>query len=287
MSAEITSFHHIGLLSRDLDGMAAKYESLGFTLSPRSRHMLAARPGARPTPSCTANQCVLFGGSYLELLGIVDESAPDQWQVKPLRDGLQIINFDTDAPEALRERLAAAGVAVSGVLGLEREVDTEDGAATMRAKAMHVDPRTTPEGLLGFAQHLTRELVHQPRYLDHANGALGLTGVTAVIDDADFDSVVDRYGRILDTAPLANGPRTVVARKDIRMEFVRRSDATLALPAEPVPATTYLAATTIRVAEVEHARAIVEKSGTPTRSTDGGFLVSARDAYGTALRFVA
>ncbi|MEV4243205.1 VOC family protein [Streptosporangium canum] len=86
MPRTIHGFHHTGVLTRDLDGLEHRYTRLGFTLSPHSRHLLSARPGEPPVPGCTANRCALFGGSYIELLGIVDESAPDPWHTKAMAD---------------------------------------------------------------------------------------------------------------------------------------------------------------------------------------------------------
>ncbi|MFC6938102.1 VOC family protein [Actinomadura yumaensis] len=148
MTSDIRGFHHTGILTRDLDGLERTFTSFGFTLSPRSRHLLNERPGQPPVLGCTANRCALFGGAYIELLGIVDESAPDPWNTKAMADqyeGFRILNLDTDDAEATDRRLTAAGLRTSGVLDLEREVDTEDGPRTMRARAAHLDPRSTPE----------------------------------------------------------------------------------------------------------------------------------------------
>ncbi|MFC6881694.1 MULTISPECIES: VOC family protein [Actinomadura] len=290
MTSDIRGFHHTGILTRDLDGLERTFTSFGFTLSPRSRHLLNERPGQPPVLGCTANRCALFGGAYIELLGIVDESAPDPWNTKAMADqyeGFRILNLDTDDAEATDRRLTAAGLRTSGVLDLEREVDTEDGPRTMRARAAHLDPRSTPGGYVGLAQHLTRQYVHQPRYLRHPNTARALDAVLLVADDAEFDAIVDRYARILNAAPRRQGLMTVLDLADGRLEFVRSSDAEEALPGEPAPAASYLAAMTVLVDDVTAARTIVEDGGTGVRTTGDGFFVSARDAYGAGLFFTA
>lgn len=290
MTYDIHAIHHTGILTRDLDGLERTYRSFGFTLSPRSRHMLAERPGAPLQAGGTANLCALFGGSYIELLGIVDESAPDPWHAKAMADqyeGFRLLNLDSDDAAAVAEDLTAAGLSVSGVLDLERDVDTADGVRTMRARAVHFDPRTTPEGYLGIAQHLTREYVHQPRYLDHPNGARAVIAVLIVAADAEIDAITDRYARILRTEPVQAGPLVVLEHKDVRLEFVRASAAADVLPGEDAPAPSYLAAMTIQVDDIAAARTMIETGGTPTRTTDDGFFVSARDAYGAGLFFAA
>ncbi|MEV0296016.1 VOC family protein [Nocardia sp. NPDC050710] len=284
---DIHAVHHLGILTRDLDGLERTYRSFGFTLSPRSRHLMSERPGEPPIPGCTANLCALFGGSYIELLGIVDESAPDPWHTRSMPDGLQILNLETGDAAGTDRRLAAAGLRTSGVLELARDVDTEDGTRTMRARAVHLDPRATPEGFIGIAQHLTREYVHQPRYLGHPNGARGIGAVVIVAAEDRLDTITERYRLLLDTEPVDEGPRRVLTGKDVRLELIRAADVADVLPGEPVPAPSYLAAMTIRVEEIERARRIVADSGTATRSTPEGFFVSARDAYGAGLFFTA
>ncbi|GAA3930780.1 VOC family protein [Actinomadura viridis] len=290
MTDDIHGFHHTGIVTRDLDGLERTYTSLGFTLSPRSRHLLNARPGEPPVPGCTANRCALFGGAYIELLGIVDDSAPDPWHTKAMveeYEGFRLLNFDTGDAEATDRRLSGAGLRTSGVLDLERDVDTEDGTRTMRARAVHLDPRSTPEGHVGIAQHLTRHYVHQPRYLHHPNGARAMEAVLLVVDDAAFEAAVSRYARILQTAPGQRGPRTVLDRKAGRLEIIRSSDAEEVLPGEPVPAASYPAAMTIVVDDAAAARTFVEGAGTATRTVDDGFFVSARHACGAGLFFTA
>ncbi|HSA53850.1 MAG TPA: VOC family protein [Yinghuangia sp.] len=282
MGNDIHGIHHTGILTRDLDGLEQAYLDLGFTLSPRSRHLLAGAPGEAPTPGCTANRCALFGGSYIELLGIVDESAPDPWHTKAMADeyeGFRLFNLETDDAEAADARLTAAGLRTSGVLGLERDVDTEEGPRTVRARAVHLDPRATPEGYVGIAQHLTRQYVHQPRYLRHPNTAQGLAAVLVVADDGDFDAIVHRYGTLLQATPEPEGPITVVDAATARLEFVRASDADKVLPDEPGPAASYFAAMTVLVDDLATARRCAEEAAIETRSTPGGFFVSARDAH--------
>ncbi|MFB9839454.1 VOC family protein [Actinoallomurus acaciae] len=290
MTHDIHGLHHAGIVTRDLDALERTYIALGFTLSPRSRHLLNERPGEPPVLGCTANRCALFGGAYIELLGIVDESAPDPWHTKAMVDqyeGFRLLNFDTGDAEAVDRRLTGAGLRTSGVLNLERDVDTEDGTRTMRARAVHLDPRSTPEAYVGIAQHLTRRYVHQPRYLRHPNGARSLAAALVVVEDSVLAAVTARYARILQTAPERQGPRTVLALEDGRLEIVRASDAEEVLPGEPVPAASYPAALTVVVDDVAAARTIVEGGGHATRPAGDGFFVSARDAHGAGLFFTA
>ncbi|MBH1937291.1 VOC family protein [Streptomyces sp. AV19] len=292
MTRDINGLHHTSVLTRDLDGLANVYHSFGFVLSPRSRHLLSKSEGAGrdPVPTCTANRCALFGDSYIELLGIVDESAPDPWRARAVADryeGFQAVAFETDDARSSGRRLAAAGLPASDVVELERGAATREGRRTLRARFIHLDPAATDEGRVGIAQHLTREYVHQPHYLDHPNGARGIDGVLIVADDPVFTEVVDRYARILGAPPRYEGPVAGLEMGRGRLEVVRASAAGEVLPGEPAPAPSYLAAMTIRVEDVGVARDVVERNGTATRATEDGFFVSARDTLGAGLFFTA
>ncbi|WP_433247449.1 VOC family protein [Streptosporangium sp. CA-135522] len=292
MAHDIDYIDHTGILTRDLDKLEERYEAFGFTLSPRSRHMLNDSPGAPLVPTGTANRCALFGESYIELLGIVDESAPDPWQAKRVADqyeGFRILNVGCGDAEEVYRRLGEAGLSSSGVLSLERDVDTVEGTRTMRARSVHVDPRRTPEGYFGIAQHLTPEYIHQPRYLDHPNGALRVGAVLIVATDDEYDAYVERYARLLGRTPAAEGARQVLSLRAGRLEIVRSSALEDVLPGESAfaPAPSYFAAMSIVVADLAAARTLIEGNGVATRTLGDGFLVSARDAYGASLIFTA
>ncbi|MFI5017745.1 MAG: VOC family protein, partial [Dongiales bacterium] len=58
----LTGIDHSLLGVRDLEAARRRFESLGFTLTPRGRHIGWG----------TANYCIMFEAGYVELLGIVD-----------------------------------------------------------------------------------------------------------------------------------------------------------------------------------------------------------------------
>ena len=60
---------HIGIASRSLDGLAARYEALGFTLTPRARHQ---------DHMGTSNRLVQFRGrNFIELLEVIEAGVGD------------------------------------------------------------------------------------------------------------------------------------------------------------------------------------------------------------------
>ncbi|MEW9550165.1 VOC family protein [Nonomuraea sp. NPDC050783] len=286
-SADLDSIDHTVLITTDLDGAAARYEDLGFTLSPVSPHHLAERPGGPLLPTCTANRCASFGKSFIELLGIVDPAAPDPWGVHHLRRTYRglLMTLGSRDVRATAERLRAAGLASTGIRALEREVATPDGPRTVRADSVRVDAAHTPEGALQATQHHTPEHVHQPRYLGHPNGATGLHSVLLVVPDDELDDHEERYARLLDADVWIEGPRRVLALRRGRVEIAPLSALGDLLPGHVPPAVPLLAAHTVAVRDLAAARTLVEGNGIPTRATPDGFYVPAEEACGVPLAF--
>ncbi|MGH3376120.1 MAG: VOC family protein [Actinoallomurus sp.] len=286
---DIDRIDHSVLYTTDMDATASTYEALGFTLSPLSMHMGSARPGGEREPMGAGNRCALFGRTYLELLGLFGDGSVDPWNIRPLiaqYEGLHGCSFGCADAGVVEKRLREEGLSSSGVLPLQRDVEGPDGVVTARFQAIHLDRGLTPEGLIHIAHHETPELIHQPRYLEHANGATHLHSVLLVVDDAELEATVARYARTLNTEPVAEGPLRVLPLPVGRMEIVGASAFRQVLPGEPVPALPYMAGQAVVVKDVGAARVLVEGNGFTVRELPGGFFVGAGQARGAAVAFL-
>ncbi|MEV5496213.1 VOC family protein [Nonomuraea fuscirosea] len=286
-AADIDYIDHTVLITADLAATSARYEALGFTLSPVSPHHLAERPGGPLLPTCTANRCAYFGQSFIELLGIVDPAAPDPWGVHELRRTYRglLMTLGSRDIQATAERLRATGLTSTGIRALEREVATADGPRTVRADSVRIDAAHTPEGALQATQHHTPQYVHQPRYLDHPNGAVGLRSVLLVVPDDEIDDHEERYARLLDTDVWIEGPKHVLPLRHGRVEIIPESSLCDFLPGHAVPGLPLLAAHTVAVRDLTTARKLVEHNLIATHATSDGFYVTAEDACGVPLAF--
>ncbi|MGV9774477.1 VOC family protein [Streptosporangium sp. NPDC003464] len=284
---DIDRIDHTVLITTDLDAASARYEALGFTLSPASPHLLAGRPGGPLTRTCTANRCAYFGRSFIELLGVVDPTAPDPWGVHQLRETYRglLMTLGSRDVQATAHRLHAEGLASTGVRALERDVSTPEGNRTVRADSVRIDAVHTPEGALQATQHFTPQYVHQPRYLDHPNGARGLHSVLLVVPDEDVDAYEERYVRILDADVWIEGPKRVLSLRHGRVEIAPQSALDSLLPGHTLPAPPLLAAHTVAVTDAAAARALVESNGIATHTMPDGFYVAGEDACGVPLAF--
>jgi hypothetical protein len=292
-SGDIDHIDHSVLMTRDIDTTAAVYEALGFTLSPFSRHHGSAEPGGPREPMGAGNRCAYFGRSYLELLGIFFDGSRDPWNVRPLVEahaGLRGVVLGAADCEVARARLATAGVPVSGVLPLQREVETPGGAATARFRSVHVAREATPEGEILVGQQLTPELVHQPRFLGHPNGAVGLAAMLLVVADEELAAHVDRWARLTGRAPHRRGARHGIPLDDGRIDIVPETALGSLLPGETAPLLPVLAAQTVEVLDLGRARRLVADGGFTVNDLGGdvpGFFVPAAEAAGAALVFTA
>ncbi|MFF1609580.1 VOC family protein [Amycolatopsis sp. NPDC058278] len=265
---------HTVFLTRNHADTWRRYEQLGFTLSPPSRHFASRTGSGALMPSCTANRCAYFGGSFLELIGIVDETAGDPWRVLPLLDargdGLHGCSFGVDDSDAAERRLREAGLSTSGVLKLQRDVELPEGTRTARFRSVHISRDRTPEGILHTAEHLTPEYLHQPRYLGHPNGARAVAGILLVVPDDEVGEYQRRYDVI-------TGGHTPV-------DIAGVSDLDAVLPGETPRKLPYFAAHGVVVADLAAARKLIEEH-VPTTTHDRGFFVRAEDAFGPAVYF--
>src|SRR6516165_4256214 len=100
----IAGIDHVIVGVRELEEARMDWTRLGFTLSPRGRHIGQG----------TANYCAMFRSDYVELLGIVD---PDDFVQR------------LDAFLAQREGLMAAAFAPAGA--------PEDVRAALLARELH------------------------------------------------------------------------------------------------------------------------------------------------------
>jgi catechol 2,3-dioxygenase-like lactoylglutathione lyase family enzyme len=182
----ITGIDHVLVGVNDLEAARRIWRALGFTLSPRGRHIGWG----------TANYCIMFPGDYIELLGVID---PTQFtnnlnRFLEVRDGLLGLALRSRNVETVARALTAGGVALQGVKDLARTLELPEGEVRPAFKLVHLPASVTP-GVTSFVcQHLTPELVWQDPWLRHQNGARGIAAVTAVV--ADPSTVALPYGRL-------------------------------------------------------------------------------------------
>ena len=137
MDYGIAGIDHVIVGVRDLERARLEWSRLGFTLSPRGRHIGQG----------TANYCIMFASDYVELLGIVD---PDDFVQRldtflAQREGLMAAAFaPAGAPEDVRAALLARGLRPSEPRPLGRELKLPEGTVVPRFSLLSLPADETP-----------------------------------------------------------------------------------------------------------------------------------------------
>jgi hypothetical protein len=187
MGNGIAGIDHVIVGVRDLEHARMGWNRLGFTLSPRGRHIGQG----------TANYCIMFASDYVELLGIVDANdfvqRLDAFLAR--REGLMAAAFAPAAPvQDVHSALLDLQLHPSEPRPLGRQLELPEGTVVPRFSLISLPPDETP-GLDSFVcAHLTPELMRRPEWLDHPNGACRLKGIHVLVEDTTV--LLEPYDRL-------------------------------------------------------------------------------------------
>jgi hypothetical protein len=209
----IAGIDHILLAVRDLDAARMGWTRLGFTLSPRGKHLGRG----------TGNYCVMFPQDYIELFGIVSSERvnPEYTQFLAAGEGPMKLAWATADSEAAVAALTALGLHPDAPRDLGRQLELPEGTVVPRFSIVALRQEETPDLSSFLCAQLTPELMRRPEWLEHANGATGLLGITVVV--ADTAPLQEPYERLF-------GPANVHTTDDILTVRVGRHRILFATP---------------------------------------------------------
>lgn len=175
---------HVIMNARDgLDGMAERYATLGFTLTPRGRHTLGS-----------INHLAVLGNDYIELLGNPSGPEAPRTDVLDWPAGLNGLVFKTQDSDALHAALEGQGLPVLPPQAFSRPVATPAGSRDAAFRTVRLEPGIFAAGRLFFCHHLTPELVWTEGRGPHPNGAVGIAGAILAADDPAVPA--ELFGRL-------------------------------------------------------------------------------------------
>ncbi|MEM9063742.1 MAG: VOC family protein [Pseudomonadota bacterium] len=174
---------HIGLISNDLDGLVARYEGMGFTLTPRAYH---------PDHMGTSNQLVQFTGrNFIELIEVdrPDGILPPKpghvgfghfaKEMLQRREGMCLVVFRTQDRDADLAAWNARGLDTYAPFEFERLATMPDGSqVTVRFELGFVTSEAVPDTIFFVCHNQMEELFWKPEFQSHANGAEEITAVS-------------------------------------------------------------------------------------------------------------
>lgn len=277
----IIGFDHPVIAVRDMETSRLQFERLGFFVPPRGSHKEWG----------TGNWCIMFPDDYLELRGIVDPARYthklDEFLAQ--REGLMGVAFagDRDNHEATHY-FEARGLNPQPVRELTRRFELPDGEVQPSFRLLFFrEGETGPMMASLICQHLTPELIRQPRFLDHPNKVTGVLSMTGVA--GDLKATADLLQKYFDDGSIELGEH------QLSIDVGRGAKLTVLTPDEaerqglsidaPEPYLTAIALKTTSLAECESAL----KSGGIDyyRLSEDRLRVPPEAACGVTLDFVA
>ena len=191
MSRIALDIDHVGLVGPDIHGTVATFRELGFRVTDPVE-LMGTGPDGQERSLDQQSAHFIFGSTYVEI-SEVTRPGPDHHLGAWLGDGpaIRILILRATDIDAVREQALAAGQDPTPVGEASRALHYADGA-TARFKWLALPPKSFPEALCGYVQHLTPELVFWQEMNAHPNGAVELTGMT--LHAANADDAGRRYG---------------------------------------------------------------------------------------------
>jgi hypothetical protein len=130
----------------------------------------------------------MFEHDYLELRGIIDPElyTHNLGAFLERREGLMGVALATENADACHTALVNRGFDLAPVRELTRSFELPEGHVKLRFSLCLLEPDDA-YGLMWvvLCRHLTPELLRQPAWLNHANGATGVTSVIGVAPDLE------------------------------------------------------------------------------------------------------
>jgi catechol 2,3-dioxygenase-like lactoylglutathione lyase family enzyme len=283
---DIDSINHVGMAVRDLERTARQYEAMGFQLTPYSPHAGAFTPGHAVQSLASGNRCVMFARNYLEILASEDPKTPAPRIANYLahHEGAHIICFNSDNLAQIDRRLVDSGIETSGVIPLQRVIDTPDGSKTAKFERVQFAAGDSPEGYIQAATHFTPEYIYQPRYIEHPNGCYELSDALLVADD--FAHFVAKYATYTGIAPAVEDGRARFSFALLgTLTIVDVEHASALLPGSLFPPTPGIAAVTFRTRDLPGLRERLARNGVTAFEHAGKIIVPAEHASGVAVLF--
>jgi len=282
MTHGITGIDHPVIAVRDLEAATKVYSRLGFTVTARGSHPAWG----------TGNHCVMFERDYLELRGVVRSTDHTRNLEAFLaeREGLMGVALATVDTEATFAGLAAAGLHPKPVHRLSRDFELPEGTTHPAFVLSFLEESETP-GLMSvvLCQHLTPDLLRRREWTRHANGALGVRSMTAVVLDPGGAAAAHR--RLFGDDAVSVSDHGVVVRVGSHSAFVlmTASQFESTVPQEfrtRSPHPPFLAAVTLEVVDLRIARECLAAGR--VRCVDGrghSLVVDAAETCGVILEF--
>jgi hypothetical protein len=261
---------HVGHFVRDPEAASRALARAGFSPTPVSVQTNPDPAGGTPQLTGTGNVTAMFSRGYIEaLFKTADTPLGRELDAGLARyPGVHLAAFAVTDASAAHRRLAGEGFRMQPLVEMQRPVDTGGAPGTAAFTLARLEPGEMPEGRIQILTHRTEQMVWQPRWLSHPNGALGLTSVAIAV--ADAADAARRFARLTGrpATPATFGQTIELDRG--RIGLVGPNSFARILPEVPVPSLPFIGAYGIKVRSLSAIDDLLKHAGIRTRWTDDG-----------------
>lgn len=278
---------HVGWFVGDMDAAAAAFDRLGFPMTPFTVHT-NERPDGSRVPSGTANRCAMIARGYLEVL--TDVPGVDTAIARQLRagrdryTGLHLIAFTVADADAAAARLRTAGFDPDPPVALRRPMPLDGGGeGTAAFSVIRIAEGAMPEGRIQMLTQDAPDVVWQPSVTAKENALDMLSGILLCV--ADPDEAAGRYVRFTGCDVVSDGGLRRIKLDRGELAFCDRKFLKLVFPMIDIPDLPFMAALSVRSADLAATRAYLDRRGVPLATGPRGTIVVPPDA-GSGAAFV-
>jgi hypothetical protein len=261
---------HVGHFVRDVEAASRALARAGFAPTPVSIQTNPDPAGGAPQLTGTGNVTAMFARGYIEaLFKTADTPLGRELDAGLARyAGVHLAAFAVADAAAAQRRLAEQGFRMRALVEMQRPVDTGGAPGTAAFTLARVEPGEMPEGRIQILTHRTEQMVWQPRWLTHPNGALGLTSVAIAV--ADAPEAGRRFTRFTGrpATPATFGQTIELDRG--RIGLVGANSFARILPEVPIPSLPFIGAYGIKVRSLSATEDMLQRAGVRTRRSDDG-----------------
>ena len=280
MTQSVKNIDHVMLIARDLERVKSLYERMGFYVTPLTFH-----------PHGTGNHLIMFGNTFVELLGVVepeklDERSKSAQAFLQVREGIAAIALPSGDARRDREALAERGLDPSDVYSFERPVRLPDGRQINAVVDTVWAPDTSAPLVLPFlSQQHVPEAIWVPEWQHHANSAVGITSLTIVADEPSggIETLLSRFLN-KNSTDVRDGARLFdLGEGAVQVLSPQYFEAAYSINAEPLRP--YIACMSIQVTELDRLAACLEEGNVPFDRMEKSIRLRPCDAGGVLLEF--
>src|SRR3984893_10910251 len=264
---------HVGHFVHDPQAASRALAGAGFAPTPMSVQTQPDSAGA-PRLTGTGNVTAMLTRGYIEVLFKTAGTPLGQelHAAMARHAGIHLVAFAVADAASAHQRLRESDFRMRPLVDMQRPVDTVDKLGTAAFTVARLESGEMPEGRVQLLTHRTEDMVWQPRWLSHPNGAVGLTSV--VIAVGDLNEAGQRFERLTGRPARASSLAQSFDLDRGSVELVTASTFALICPQIPIPSLPFIGAYGIEVGSLERAEGILKRGEIVTHRR-GRWLIAA------------